>query len=476
MPLFKRKKRRGSQSEVGDPLESPPVAVSDPEDEKLLISDPQNFKRGIHVSFDPITCTFNGLPKEWQETALVPSSQTTGSDSASLPEAIKPVSMSKKQVREIRDTTMGVISRPTSFQHKMHVQVDPSSDTGFRGLPPDWERNLRKSGITKADVKQDPQAVLAILDKFQDIEQWRMGYLPSSDEFSSLVQRVTSTGALFRSEDPRGLFDDLELVGRGSSGMVYKATETATGKVVAIKVTKVLQGDEVDPVKNEIALMYLCRHPHVVGLHAVYELPSAGELWIVMEYCSGGSVTNILNAHGCIPSEETIGAVLRSVLEVLSVIHECHRIHRDIKSDNLLIADDGAVRLADFGFCAQLAQEQTTRTSVVGTPYWMAPELIRGLPYDAKVDLWSLGVLALELAEGVPPYMDLPPLRAVFLVVTQPAPSLRNPSRWSPEFRDFLGLCLQKDPDSRATAQELLEHPFLAVAGLPTSLSSFVGQ
>ena len=155
-------------------------------------------------------------------------------------------------------------------------------------------------------------------------------------------------------------------------------------------------------------------------------------------------------------------------------MHRQHRLHRDIKSDNLLVGFSGDVKIADFGFAAGLTEEQDKRRSVVGTPYWMAPELIRGAEYDAKVDVWSLGITALEMAEGEPPHLHEPPLRALLLITTQPAPLLREGAeRWSSKFRHFLKCALHVDAAKRASSEQLLMHPFLATACTKPEFAAF---
>jgi serine/threonine protein kinase len=180
-----------------------------------------------------------------------------------------------------------------------------------------------------------------------------------------------------------------------------------------------------------------------------------------MEFMNGGKLTDLLYVTKF--TEPQIASICKECLKALKYLHDIHRIHRDIKSDNVLLSSNGEVKLADFGFCAELSTGEK-RKSVVGTPYWMAPEVIRGIDYDIKVDIWSTGIMALELADGEPPLMELPPLRALFIIATQASPQLREPHKWSNEFRDFLSRCLQKDPSLRATADELLQHPFIQKA------------
>ena len=160
----------------------------------------------------------------------------------------------------------------------------------------------------------------------------------------------------------------------------------------------------------------------------------------------------------------------------LAFLHRQHRLHRDIKSDNILVDTNGSVKLADFGFAVSLTEEQAWRKSVVGTPYWMAPELIRGLEYDAKVDVWSLGITALEMAEGEPPLIHEPPLRALLLITIQGSPHLARPKKWSKNFRHFLERCFDITPELRASSEQLLMHPFIRSASSPADFAAFVQE
>eukprot|EP00767_Chilomastix_cuspidata_P005293 gnl/Chilomastix_cuspidata/550.p1 GENE.gnl/Chilomastix_cuspidata/550~~gnl/Chilomastix_cuspidata/550.p1 ORF type:complete len:460 (-),score=195.64 gnl/Chilomastix_cuspidata/550:395-1774(-) len=432
-----------------------------------VISKPTEMRRGVHIEYDEMTGSYKGLPDSWQATGLFPGDEFV-TPTANLPDCIKPIKPSRKILKTIKNSK-SVISKPFNFRHRIHVEVDKNNN--LVGLPPAWEAQLSASGITHDQVNSNPHLVVECLELMQDKERLgeqaivsKISELPHTSEFMRMVDDITRH---FKVADPRPLFGGLKLIGQGGSGSVYRAARVADGAVVAIKIVRITPDEPLEPLKNEIALMRVSEHPNIVKLFDVFHFRERSELWIVMEYLPGGALTKVLTTRGSIRDELVIAAVCRRVTAVLDFLHRQNRIHRDIKSDNLLVSAEGDVKLADFGFCAQLNAEQRKRNSVVGTPYWMSPELIRGTDYDTKVDIWSLGILALELADGVPPYLDVPPLRAVFLVVTQPPATLKHPERWSANFRDFIKQCLQKNPAARPSAEELLRHPFLGVPDGP---------
>lgn len=539
-----------------------------------------------------------------------------------------------KALQERRDV---YISKPLAFKHDTHVQVDPTSSTGFSGLPREWVEKLEKAGVDLREANIDD--ITAIMDNIYAHGQEKrapgasgaedpmlcavgeyhrpekgpgrrsgparkrsagaapedssagptvsivaplgppkpripkFSSLPTAEEVNSLFDRI---GRLFTEVDhPAELFADRVLIGRGSSGHVYRAVEKSSNRVVAIKVVSTEhfliddrvkaatkpaggadaagaasstasagsksscassdstssslhqatesqsrgtgQDDSFASLKNEVALMFLSKHRNVVELYSVFLSFKTKEIYIVMEYMNAGCLTNILTRHRYIRKERIIQQIVRDTLQALAFLHREHRIYRDLKSDNLLIKVERAkapaggggarpdkgdkgdkpdraaiqngfvvdpaprtqkhycLKLSDFGFACQLTSEQATRKSVVGTPFWMAPELIRGWNYTSKVDIWSLGVLCLELAQSYPPYIELPPLKAIIQIVTQPPPTLRHPERWSADFADFLTHCFEKDPEQRWSCDQLLQHPWItAVGDSPLDLEEYL--
>ncbi|KAB0341913.1 hypothetical protein FD754_018839 [Muntiacus muntjak] len=214
------------------------------------------------------------------------------------------------------------------------------------------------------------------------------------------------------------------------------------------------------------------QHENMVEMYNSYLV--GDELWVVMEFLEGGALTDVVTHTRM--NEEQIAAVCLAVLQALAVLHAQGVIHQDIKSDSILLTHDGRVKLSDFGFCAQVSKEVPRRKSLVGTPYWMAPELISRLPYGPEVDIWSLGVMVIEMVDGEPPYFNEPPLKAMKMIRDNLPPRLKNLHKVSPSLKGFLDRQLVRDPAQRATVAELLKHPFLAKAGPPASIVLLMRQ
>jgi len=228
--------------------------------------------------------------------------------------------------------------------------------------------------------------------------------------------------------------------------------------------------ENIKLITNEISIMKTSVHPSIIEY--IDSFAVEGQLWVVMEFMDGGCLTDILDEYDTVSlTEPQIALVVKQTLLGLEYIHSLNRIHRDIKSDNILLSAGGAIKIADFGYAAQLTADKIKRNTIVGTPYWMAPELIRGQDYTQRVDIWSTGIMLMELAEGNPPYMDQPPLRALFLITTKGIPSLKTPEAWTAEFREFVEMSLDLEPNNRPGASQLLRHPFLQKVSSPTELS-----
>jgi serine/threonine protein kinase len=249
---------------------------------------------------------------------------------------------------------------------------------------------------------------------------------------------------------------------------VYKAEHKESKAVVAVKVIpNGSNSSDEEKVKGEIEILSRCDSPYIVGYFECFIRPPPanrpGEMWIVMEYCEGGSITDLLEASAGIPlPEDCIRAVCASVVLGLEYLHGVASVcHRDVKGGNVLLTADGHVKLADFGVSAELTNTLNKRKTVIGSPYWMAPEVIRESHYDGRADVWSLGITVIELAEGAPPHANLHPLRAIFVIPTKPAPTLADPDNWSPEMLDFVRCCCQKDPSQRHDSALLSSHPFV---------------
>ncbi|QDS71944.1 hypothetical protein FKW77_000829 [Venturia effusa] len=270
--------------------------------------------------------------------------------------------------------------------------------------------------------------------------------------------------------DPTNLYKGFNKIGQGASGGVYTAIERDSGRCVAIKQMNLEQQPKKDLIVNEILVMRESKHKNIVNFMDSYLVK--GDLWVVMEFMEGGSLTDVVTYN--MMTEGQIAAVCRETLHGLQHLHSKGVIHRDIKSDNVLLSLEGNIKLTDFGFCAQIDQAHTKRTTMVGTPYWMAPEVVTRKEYGRKIDIWSLGIMAIEMVEGEPPYLNESPLRALFLIATNGTPQLKDPENLSETFHDFLNLALKVDPEKRASAHDLLMHPLIGMADSLSTLSPLV--
>ncbi|XP_066267425.1 serine/threonine-protein kinase PAK 3-like isoform X12 [Branchiostoma lanceolatum] len=474
--------------------------------ERPEISLPSDFEHTVHVGFDAVTGEFTGMPESWAR--LLQTSNISKMEQKKNPQAVlDALKFYDSRDREISETkymtvsksVSSVNSRPTlenKFQTqavltpKVQNQAPEESDEDDEAPPPvapprpEYTKSKCSTHLKSApqlytrsvigDQLPAPPPPVPISPPHpspatNDVAPQKPPEKPKKKKFTDeeILEKLRSIVSV---GDPKRKYTRFEKIGQGASGTVYTAIETATGQEVAIKQMNLSQQPKKELIINEILVMRENRNPNIVNYLDSYLVGE--ELWVVMEYLAGGSLTDVVT-ETCM-DEGQIAAVCREVLQALEFLHANQVIHRDIKSDNILLGMDGSVKLTDFGFCAQITPEQSKRSTMVGTPYWMAPEVVTRKQYGPKVDIWSLGIMAIEMVEGEPPYLNENPLRALYLIATNGTPELQHPEKLSPVFKDFLSSCLEMDVEKRGSATDMLQHPFLKLAKPLASLRPLI--
>ncbi|EFO82503.1 CRE-PAK-1 protein [Caenorhabditis remanei] len=486
--------------------------------EKPVISRPSNFEHTIHVGYDPKTGEFTGMPEAWAR--LLTDSQISKQEQQQNPQAVLDAlkyytqgeSSGQKWLQydmmfiddaPSRTPSYGLKPQPYSTSslpyhgnkiqdpRKMNPMTSSTSNVGYhkQGVPPttfsvnDNRSSMPPSyapppiphGEAPADIvppaiPDRPARTLSIYtkpkeeeEKIPDLSKGQFGVQARGQkakkkmtdaEVLAKLRTIVSIG------NPDRKYRKVDKIGSGASGSVYTAIEISTEAEVAIKQMNLKDQPKKELIINEILVMRENKHANIVNYLDSYLV--CEELWVVMEYLAGGSLTDVVTE--CQMEDGIIAAVCREVLQALEFLHSRHVIHRDIKSDNILLGMDGSVKLTDFGFCAQLSPEQRKRTTMVGTPYWMAPEVVTRKLYGPKVDVWSLGIMAIEMVEGEPPYLNENPLRAIYLIATNGKPDFPGRESMTPTFKNFVDSALEVQVENRWSASQLLTHPFLRCA------------
>ena len=259
--------------------------------------------------------------------------------------------------------------------------------------------------------------------------------------------------------DPETEFDLIELIGQGNYGRVYKVIHKKTGKIYCAKIAYIEKANEVESFKKEINILSQCNNQYIVHYYGSYI--KGHQIWIILEFCDGGSLYELIKILPRNLNEEEIASLTYMILKGLLFLHENKKIHRDVKTENILLTHEGIAKLADFGVSTQLMHSFSKKITKIGTPFYMSPEVIMQNKYDYKCDIWSLGITIIEMAEGEPPFAKVKGYWVLKKIITHPPKGLKNKEKWSKEFNDFVEKCLIYEPEKRPSVKELSEHPFI---------------
>lgn len=485
-----RAKPSGSPGHVRPSGNKPPRGAPG----KAVVSRPFNSRHEVHVRPDCNHPTgFSGLPRAW-ETILMYSG--IGRDEAMAnPEAVIDVlnftktdptisvrdDIRQSMARALPPIRLQKMPSMTSFDDsdllEDSVGYERSSASSAVFSMGDAREGLENSkplqlSANTSDVwpgEEDEDEIVPAEGSPKKVETLVVNELDSDymESFIGAERKVDLpdgipdyVDATFREDDPKLQFSKMQQIGEGSCGNVFRALDK-NGRYVALKRVRPENDRDWRLYKFEVHVMQdQYESDNLVDCYDAFRYKN--ELWIVMEYVSAGTLADFLAVRRMDAekmSEGLIAYICREVLRGLESLHDIRRVHRDIKGDNVLLDMDGSVKVADFGFCAELSKRSGKRNTVVGTPFWMAPEVIRGANYDTKVDIWSVGILALECALGKPPHLGVSPIRAMFLIATLGAPTLDG--GWSESLKKFIACCCTVDPAKRPSASTMLEDEFL---------------
>ncbi|KAF7373435.1 Non-specific serine/threonine protein kinase [Mycena sanguinolenta] len=377
------------------------------------VGTPVDFVHNVHVAHNTETNTFTGLPEQWEK--LLASSAITKDDYANNPQTVLEV---LEFYTALQKQEKGMMSSPalSSMAGTVKERQRSNSLKGKKKKSKDKEGKAARPrtalGISKDKLKKDEAPVVEKENKIM-VEESKPAPIPRWRRLADARERLREA---VNTEDPKTLFKKVKQIGKGASADIYLATEISTNRQVAVKHMILAKQARLDLIANEVVVMKESHHPNIINFLSSYLVDDGKELWAVLEYMEGGSLADVIaNAHGI----EDKGMGMDKVMDKLAA---AAAEGKGLEEEQVAAICGGA----DFGFCAKLSDLQMRRDTMVGTPYWMAPEVVKQRPYDARVDVWSLGIMAIEMVDGEPPYIEEEPMRALYLIATNPTPTVKK--------------------------------------------------
>ncbi|KAK4321128.1 hypothetical protein Pmani_008073 [Petrolisthes manimaculis] len=444
-------------------------------DDNMEISGPTVVQHHVHVTYNLETKSFEGIPEAWKNYI---GSAISKDDIESNPQAAIAAAKFWKYSIKRKETDVKLIPTPQVIMEETEAienVFESGKDSGEiientvnqkKSEKDEEGRELNSTVCSSDSVDADTDQVdRAEVENTQSQVQMRKRQQGKMSD-AEVMEKFTQ---LCSPRNPETVYDRDKELGAGASGTVFIACEKSSGRKVAVKDIDLDKQPKKELILTEIQVMKEIQHENLVNFLDVFLLNN--HLWVVMELLDGGPLTDVVTET--VMKEPQIAAVCHQTLKGINYLHENGVIHRDIKSDNILLGRDGSVKVTDFGFCANITGDEKRHT-MVGTPYWMAPEVVNRKHYGKKVDVWSLGIMAIEMIEGEPPYLKETPLRALYLIASNGKPDIPSWNTLSKDFQDFLNLCLEVDMDQRASTEELLSHQFLTKAANTTTLKPLI--